>query len=149
LLDPWRKGFPHDASFPDGSRVFLYRRFQSRLEKGIGDEYPSISAVFFDPLVELRQDVESLGSTFVILLIPSKEEIFRLPGRDGTLKLVVEVRQTLDDLGMIVLDSYPKIAEVARTTAPFYAHDIHLNQAGNTAIAHVLVDWINQHRARH
>lgn len=147
LLDPWRKGILHDVAWPDGSRVFLYRRFQTRLERGIGDEYPSIPAVFFDPLVELRQEVESTGSTFLIVLIPSKEEIFRVPGRDGALRLVAEVRRTLDDLDMAVLDSYPAIAEVARTTAPFYAHDIHLSPAGNDAIANAVIDWIDQHRA--
>ncbi len=111
---------------------------------GIGDEYPSSLEIFFDPLRELRTAVESTGGTFAVVLIPSKEEIFTTRGIVNVLKLITEVRQQLDQLGMPVLDLYAPIAEVGRTTAPFYPHDIHLNEAGNVAAANAIVDWIYQ-----
>ena len=144
LLEPWRKGLLHEVEWHDGSKVFLFKRFQKRLVQGVGDDYPSISEIFFDPLRELRRAVEATGGTFVVVLIPSKEEIFTTRGNVDMLRLAREVRQHLDEFGMPVLDLYPPIAEVARTTAPFYPHDIHLNEAGNVAAANAIVDWINR-----
>ena len=142
LLEPVRKGVIHDVSWPDGSRVFLYHRFQNRLRKGIGVEYPSISDIFFGPLDELRRDVESDGAKFVVALIPSKEEIFVHPDDTASQRLVDEVRLHLDDLGMEVLDLYPAIRKLAQTTAPYYPHDIHFNKAGNEAVAAAIADWL-------
>jgi hypothetical protein len=144
FLDPWRKGVLHDVRSSDGSRVYLYRRFQQRLAKGIGDDYPMITGIFFDPLIELRAAVESAGGVFQVVLIPSKEEIFRADSNIDALRLVEEVRQTLEDLEMPVLDLYPVIDDVAQTTAPFFPHDIHLNAAGNAAAADAIVDWLNR-----
>jgi len=144
LLEPWRKGLLHEVEWSDGSKVFLFKRFQNRLAKGIGDGYPSSLEIFFGPLRELRTAVESTGGTFVVVLIPSKEEIFRTRDNVDMLRLVTEVRQHLDELGMWVLDLYPTIAEVGRTTAPFFPHDIHLNETGNATAANAIADWIDR-----
>jgi lysophospholipase L1-like esterase len=144
LLEPWRKGLLHEAAWPDGSRIFLYTRFQRRLTGGIGNDYPAAAEVFFAPLIELSATVEAAGGAFVVALIPSKEELFAAPGNDQTLRIVMEVRQRLDALGMPVLDLYPAVAGAARTTAPFFAHDIHLNEAGNAAAANAIVEWIDR-----
>lgn len=142
LTDPIRKGVIHDVSWPDGTDVFLYSRFQNRLRIGIGDDYPPIVELFFKPLNELRRLVEQDGATFVVALIPCKEEIFAHTDDVDHLRLVNEVRDHLNNLGMEVLDLYPAIRQVAETTAPFYAHDIHYNQAGNEAIGAAIAKWI-------
>jgi len=144
LLDPWRNGLLHDVKFPDGSRVFLFERFQDRLEMGIGDDYPSIDEIFFGPLVELRATVESAGAKFVVALIPSKEEIFHAAGNVGTQRTVREVRQRLEELGMPVLDLYAPISDVAHETAPFRSYDIHLSRVGHGAVANAIVDWMDE-----
>ena len=95
-----------------------------------------------NPLDELRRVVEQDGATFVVALTPSKEEIFAHPDEVGHLRLVNEVRDHLDNLGMEVLDLYPAIREVSETTAPFYPHDIHYNEAGNEAIGGAIAEWI-------
>ena len=145
-LDPWRKGLLHEVKWADGSKVFLFARFQNQLARGIDDDYPSISKVFFDPLVKLQTDVESTGGIFLVVLIPSKEEIFAAAGFDNRLRIVTEVRKKLDELGMTVLDIYPAITETGRTMAPFFPHDIHLNEAGNVAASNAIADWINRSR---
>jgi hypothetical protein len=142
LTAPMRKGVIHDVSWPDGTEVYLYSRFQNRLRKGIGDDYPSLREIFFGPLDELRRVVEQDGVTFVVALIPSKEEIFVHPDEVDHLRLVNEVRGQLDGLGMEVLDLYPAIRRVSETTAPFFPHDIHYNVAGNEAIGEGIAEWI-------
>jgi hypothetical protein len=146
LLEPWRKGVLHDVQWPDGSRAFLSTRFQRRLAHGMGNDYPGIERIFFDPLVELQAAAAATGAGFVVVLIPSKEETFTAPGNDDVLRVVTEVRQRLDALGMPVLDLYPAIAAAARETAPFFAHDIHLNEAGNAAAAAAIASWIDAAR---
>jgi hypothetical protein len=142
LTEPMRKGIIHDVSWPDGTEVFLYSRFQNRLRIGIGDDYPSLLDIFFGPLDELRRVVEQDGATFVVALIPSKEEIFHHADDVGHLRLVNEVGEHLDKLGMEVLDLYPPIRQVSESTAPFYPHDIHYNEAGNEAIGAAIAEWI-------
>jgi len=142
VLDPWRNGQLHDVAFPDGSKVFLYERFQDRLEQGMGTDYPAIPEIFFGPLVELRSAVEAAGASLVVALIPSKEEIFHAEGNAATQRVVTEVRQHLDGLGMPVIDLYPSIRETGRRTAPFQAYDIHLSAAGHAAVANAIAKWI-------
>lgn len=142
ISEPVRKNRIHSVDWPDGSEIYLYRRFQNRLENGIGSDYPSIEQIFFEPLTRLRDVVESSGSAFVVALIPSKEEIFAHPDEPGNLRLVDEVRAKLDDLGMETLDLYPTIRRVGEDTAPYYPHDIHLSEAGNRAVAEDIAGWI-------
>ena len=142
LSEPYRKGRIHGVRWKDGSEVYLYRRFQNRLEDGIGSDYPGIEQIFFGPLDRLRDAVESNGAAFLVALIPSKEEIFAHPDEAGNLRLVDEVRASLDEMQMQTLDLYPAIRQLARNTAPYYPHDIHLNEAGNEAVAKAIADWI-------
>lgn len=144
ISEPYRKGRIHAVDWSDGSKIYLYRRFQNRLEDGLGSDYPSIGQIFFEPLDRLRGAVESSGASFVVALIPSKEEIFAHPDESGNLRLVEEVREKLDELDIRTLDLYPAIRQAARSTAPYYPHDIHLNEAGNEATAREIAGWIEK-----
>ena len=142
VTDPMRKGVLHKVTFPDGSVIHLYERFQNRLRAGIGTDYPPIQEIFFGPLAELRDAVANDGARLVLGLIPSKEELFVHPSETGHLRLLEEVRAGLDGLDIEILDLYPAVEESANETAPFFPHDIHFSAAGNEAVGVAIADWL-------
>ena len=77
-----------------------------------------------------------------MVLIPSKEEAFIAPNGGKLLRLVNEVKQGLKENEISVLDLYEPMRHAS--SAPFFAHDIHMNRTGNKIAADQIAEWIQK-----
>ena len=101
-----------------------------------------------------RDRVESYGGTLVVLLMPTKEQVYwelaePLLGADN-MALLVQSRQLMlgfcADEGLTCLDLLPVFQEyVGQGEQLYYTTDIHLNPRGNEVLAQTLADWIFEH----
>jgi hypothetical protein len=102
---------------------------------------------------EARDTLTAAGISLVIVLIPSKEEVYR-PWTQGRLgpawfDTVGEGRQKMLDLchaeSLLCLDLTPVLVEHAnRRELVYWPDDIHLNPAGNKIIADAITDTLRQ-----
>jgi hypothetical protein len=99
----------------------------------------------FTSLEKLRVLVRSQSAELVVVLLPSKEEIFA-PGitPDGV-SAVARVRQRFQATAIPVLDLYPVFRERGALQSPYFSRDIHLNTYGNRLVAEQLVAWLHSH----
>ena len=131
------------VSFPNGDKIYLSDRDQLRLAEGIDRPgAPDIREVFFQPLEQLRTAVESQGARLVVVLVPSKEEIYGAEAFPAVLRSIEEVRSGLELRHFPVLDLYPVFSELGQEQPPFYRADMHLNQFGNQIVADAIAKWI-------
>ena len=134
------------VQLPAGDTLFLSVRTQEALAAGMRRPgLPELKRIFFDPLVELRRLVEADGGRLVVVLIPSKEELYGAEAFPPALRTVPEVRAGLDSLGFATADLYRTVKDGAGPHSPFFARDIHLNQLGNRLVAEGLAEWITAH----
>ena len=101
-----------------------------------------------------RDEVESYGGTLVILLLPTKEQVYwdlaePLLGADK-MALLDQSRQLMLDFcadeGLTCLDLLPVFQQYAgRGEQLYYTTDIHLNPRGNEVLARMLADWLFEH----
>ena len=135
------------VSFPNGDQIYLSDRDQLRLAEGMDRPgAPDIRQIFFQPLEQLRTEVESQGDRFVVVLVPSKEEIYGAEAFPAVLRPIEEVRTGLELRHFPVLDLYPVFRELGQERPPFYRADMHLNQFGNQIVADAIAKWIEDHR---
>jgi len=135
------------VSFPNGDTILLSVRDQERLAKGMDrPSTPDIREIFFRPLEQLRTEVEAQGGRLLIVLVPSKEELYGAQAFPAILRPIQEVRAGLESRGLPVLDLYPTFRELGREQPPFYPADMHLNALGNQIIADALATWIADHK---
>ena len=124
--------------FPDGSEMLFDAR-----------KFPWVTAPLsptdrrmqraFDSLDRLRQAVQAQGASVLLLLIPSKEELFGpAPVADNAL---ARVRQHLQAHPMPVLDVYTALRDNATSQPPFFSRDSHLNHLGNHIVADQFLAW--------
>ncbi len=145
LLD--RKTIPERFTFPNGEDVLLSVKDQLRLTKGFDRPgAPDIRETFFRPLEQLKSEVEADGGRFLILLVPSKEEIYAAKDFPAVLRTIQEVRAGLAKRELPVLDLYPVFRERGQEHSPFYRTDMHLDPLGNQIMANAVAQWIaDQH----
>ena len=142
LLD--RQTIPEQFTFPNGEDVLLSVKDQLRLTKGFDRPgTPDILETFFHPLEQLKSEVEADGGRFLIVLVPSKEEIYAAKKFPAVLTSIREVRAGLAAKGLPVLDLYPVFREHGREHSPFYRTDMHLNELGNKLLAESVAQWID------
>jgi lysophospholipase L1-like esterase len=144
-IKPLFNGTPmlEEITFANGDTIFLSARAQKRLARGM--ERPGASdlrAIFFDPLDQLRTEVEAAGGRFVVALLPSKEELYGAEAFPAVLRPVAEVKAELEARQLPILDLYPAFRELGRQKSPFYRADIHLNALGNQIVADAIAGWI-------
>jgi hypothetical protein len=131
------------VSFPNGDTILLSVRDQERLAEGMDRPgTPDIREIFFHPLEQLRTEVEAEGGRFLIVLVPSKEELYGAEVFPAILRPIQEVRSGLESRGLPVLDLYPAFRKLGRERPPFYRADMHLNALGNQIVADALATWI-------
>jgi hypothetical protein len=87
----------------------------------------------------------SQHAALVVMLIPSKEEIYG-PGDapDGT-STVDRVRQRLHAANIPMVDLYPALRAGGTTQSPYFSRDIHLNAYGHRIVAEQFVTWFHNH----
>jgi SGNH hydrolase-like domain, acetyltransferase AlgX len=135
------------VSFPNGDEIFLSTRDQKRLAEGIDRPgTPDIREIFFKPLEQLRTEVEAHGARFLVVLVPSKEEIYGAEAFPDILRLIGEVRSGLESRQLPVLDLYPVFRDLGQEQPPFYRADMHLNPFGNQIVADAIAKWIEDER---
>ena len=146
LLEPWQRGLVHEVTWQDGSRLVLERRKQLYLaETSIeGEAGAGIREVFFGPLEQLRRSVADSGGQMVVVLIPSKEELFAAPDGPRVLRLVSQVRSQLTTMDLPVIDLYDPIRKEGERSAPYFPYDIHLNERGSRAAAAAIEAWLER-----
>jgi hypothetical protein len=129
--------------FPNGDTIFLSLREQERLAQGIDrPDVADMREILFRPLEQLKAEVERQGGRFVVVLMPSKEELYGADDFPAILRSAQQVRAGLEARGLPVLDLYPVFRELGRERSPFYRADPHPNAFGAQIIADALAKWI-------
>jgi hypothetical protein len=138
-----RQAIREEVTFPNGDTVLLSVRDQKRLAEGMDRPgTPDMREIFFRPLEQLRAEVEAEGGRFLILLVPSKEELYGADAFPAILRPIREVRAGLESRQLPILDLYPTFRELGRQQPPFFRVDMHLNALGNRIVADALATWI-------
>jgi hypothetical protein len=107
-----------------------------------------------DALREARALVESYGGRLVVLLMPTKEQVYR----DMAAPVIGEDRMALLDASYALMQtfcqhealSYIDLLAAFKPYAHqgeqlYYTTDLHLNPRGNTVLASILADWLAAH----
>jgi hypothetical protein len=102
------------------------------------------------------EDVESYGGTLLIILMPTKEQVYRamsepLLGADKLALLDQPYEMMLDFCArenLTCFDLMPVFASYAEAGEQlYYTTDMHLNARGNQVLAEALADWAAAHPA--
>jgi hypothetical protein len=140
LAHQMRSPYPTRYRAGDGSDMFFDEATVRFAAQPANRQDRRIDAVV-DSLRRLRDYVTAQGGEVLVMLIPSREELFAVPPAETTGNLVSHTRERLRDAGFEVLDLYPAIRKSADVAAPFFQHDIHLTQHGNRIVADEFVAW--------
>jgi len=128
----------------NGDVIYLSRNDESRLMSGWRRPgTPDIHRVFFAPLEQLKAEVETGGARFLVVLVPSKEELYAATEFPDVLQPVLEARMELAARRIPTLDLYPVFAESAPLRPAFFRVDPHPNAFGHRIIAEALAMAIN------
>jgi len=104
--------------------------------------------------LEARDMVESYGGTLVIILMPTKEQVYRdlsepLLGQDKLSLLDKPYQMMLDfcqQQGLTCIDLLPILQKYAAAGEQlYYTTDMHLNARGNEMLAQELAAWLDVH----
>lgn len=137
-----RRGPEERVDFGDGESIYLWLRGQRRLAEGATRPGVDLARDVIDPLVRLRAAAGEDGARFVVVLLPSKEEIYGADAYPAVLRTVTDVRRALAAADLPVLDLYGLFRTRGRERPPFYTRDIHFNAFGNALVAEALEDWM-------
>ena len=103
---------------------------------------------------EAQALVESYGGRLVILLMPTKEQVYRdmaapVFGEDRLALLDTNyalMQSFCQDEGQTCIDLLPILQGAARQGEQlYYATDLHLNPRGNAVLASALSGWLAEH----
>ncbi len=132
-----------EVTFPSGDTIYLSVRDQQRLAEGMERrDAPDIREIVFGPLEQLRTEVEAQGGHFLVVLVPSKEEIYGAKAFPAILGPIEEMRAGLQARGLPTLDLYPAFRDLGRERPPFWRADMHLDPLGNQIVADAIDRWI-------
>lgn len=104
-------------------------------------------------LTDAKTLVESWGGTLVVVVIPTREEVYRGITSNfidsTTLDALGSPRQTLMDICEVIslacYDPTDALYDIAVTSpALYYPDDMHLNPVGNAALTSLLSDWLRE-----
>ncbi|MEX2150324.1 MAG: SGNH/GDSL hydrolase family protein [Steroidobacteraceae bacterium] len=128
------------VALDSGEILNVSARDQKRLLRGWERPVmPDIRQVFFEPLEQLRSEVEAQGGRFLVVLFPCKEELYGATVFPELLVPVEQARAELEARGIPTLDLYPVFARSAYSQAAFHKNDMHMNARGHEMTAQALV----------
>jgi hypothetical protein len=133
---------PDRHHFPDGTEVLLYRPTIEFAAEAVAAHDARIDSMVND-LEKLRELVVHHDAEFLVMLIPSKEELFGVNASTRALNIVSRTRQRLEEAKFPVLDLYPAIQQGRARQSPYFTRDIHLNEYGNRIVAEQFVAWFH------
>jgi hypothetical protein len=128
--------------FRGGETIFLSVRAQQRLARGAERPDFDLRSDFIAPLEQLRAAADSDGARFVVVLLPSKEEIYGADAYPAVLNAVRDVHASLGAANLPVLDLYDVFRERGKERPLFFKRDIHFSAYGNAVAAEALDRWI-------
>lgn len=127
----------------NGDVQYLSARDASRLMRGWDrSAMPDIRRIFYEPLEQLQAEVEAAGGKFLVVLVPSKEELYAAEAFPEVLGPVRQARTDLAARQIPTLDLYPVLGRSGVSRSVFYRTDIHLNAIGNRVVSGALASWI-------
>jgi lysophospholipase L1-like esterase len=136
------------VSFKSGETLNLSMREQIRLAKGFKrPEEPHMEQVFTEPLEQMRNEVQAEGGRLLVVLVPSREEIYGTDSAPQVLKMIDAVKPLLESRKLTVLDLYPLFRERGKDRSPFFEREMHLNAYGNQVLADGIGAWIQANGA--
>lgn len=135
------------ATLANGETMLLSAGEGVRLTRGLErPDAPDLRDLFFGPLTRMKTEIEERGGRFVVLLIPSKEELYAAEALPDVLRTWRETKDELAARGLAVVDLYPVLGAHAQSRPPFFRVDTHLNAFGNQVVAEALADWVTEQR---
>jgi hypothetical protein len=139
---PWGNRALDRHRFPDGTEVLLYRPTIEFAAEAVAAHDARIDSMVND-LEKLRDLVAHHDAVLLVMLIPSKEELFGVNASARDLNIVSRTRQRLEERKFLVLDLYPAIQQGGARQSPYFIRDIHLNEYGNGIVAEQFVAWFH------
>jgi hypothetical protein len=135
-------GIPDRYLFPDGTEVLFDGNKMKFAGEAVAAKDERVGAMLRS-LEKLRDLVARNAGKLLVMLIPSKEELFGVNGSIRGLNIVSRTRQRFEDAKLPVLDLYPAILKGGLSQSPYFSRDIHLNEHGNRIVAEQFVRWFN------
>jgi SGNH hydrolase-like domain, acetyltransferase AlgX len=137
--------FPDRFDFPNGTGgVFLDIDHIRSLAQGLNPADRRLR-LMLESLKGLQAFTESQGAELLVVLIPSKEEVYGGPSIPEVLKPVSVFEQRLKEEKFSVLSLYDAIRSRSQDRRPaYFTRDIHLNRYGNQIVSDCLVDWLRK-----
>jgi hypothetical protein len=129
--------FTEQVELASGESLLLSLPRQRRLAQALP---PALVDALAAPLERLAGEARAAGAVFVVVLLPSKEELHGAAREPALLGSVDTLRGRLGALP--VLDLYTPLAEEAPKAALFFGADPHLNALGNRLVAGALGAWL-------
>ena len=106
---------------------------------------PDLRELFYSPLESLQREVKAHGGTFLVVLFPSKEELYDGKEFPELLEAVKDARVELEARGIATLDLYPVLGRPG-IPPPFYGVDMHPNASGHRLVADALAKWVAERK---
>jgi lysophospholipase L1-like esterase len=127
----------------NGKTLFLSSADQHWLELGCRRPgMPDACTALVEPLSQLKSEVEVNGGALLVVLVPSKEELYASDRLPDVLRTEREIRMALAKRKIPTLNLYPAFSTFARSRPEFYALDPHLNAFGHQLVSKALADAI-------
>jgi lysophospholipase L1-like esterase len=148
LLSRWRgkdAALQDSFRFANGEEIVFEKRALEFAAQAIAADDARIDALFTS-LEQLRTLVLSQQAELVVMLIPSKEELYGPGGAPDGASAVARVRQRLQETNLPVVDLYPALRARGDVQSPYFSRDIHLNAYGHRIVAEQFVSWFHAHR---
>ena len=146
-IDEWmRDGFGNSSvnsqrwQFDDGSDVLLDRAKINLATTAATTDDLRIERTMAS-LAGLQKLAESQHAELLVMLIPSKEELYGLPPENISHSIIAQVRERLTTQPVTVLDLYRALRQAGIRRTMFYRRDSHLNDDGNRLVAETFVSW--------
>jgi hypothetical protein len=127
-------------TFPDGTEMLFDQRKLPFVTTPVAAADARIEQAF-DSLDRLRQVARRQQASVLVMLIPSKEELFGHAADTLADNAVERVRQRLQAARIPMLDLYAPLRQAGASQAPFFSRDSHLNHLGNRIVAEQFMMW--------
>jgi hypothetical protein len=137
-----REKTPDIFRFTDGTEILFSRQTLAFATQRFDVDNMLIDSLFVS-LNKLQTVVSRHNATLVVLLLPSKEELFGSGVELGRESAIARVRERLLAMKTSMLDLYPAIREGGILYTPYFGRDIHFNEHGNQIIAEQFLIWLH------
>jgi hypothetical protein len=127
-------------TFPDGTHMLFDQRKLPFVTTPVAAADARIARAF-DALDRLQQAAQRQRASVLVVLIPSKEELFGGVAETPADNAMAQVRQRLQAARLPVLDLYAALRQAGVSQAPFFSRDSHLNHLGNRIVAEQFMMW--------